>query len=212
VEVIPYALNLQVYHPVETGEARKILGLPFDKKIILCGAVDLTESPRKGFPHLLNALRLLQARGDLKRHHISLAVFAREMPLLPGLEELPIHFLGTFSRDEDLVQAYAAADLFVAPSIQDNLPNTVLESMACGTPVAAFCLGGFPDMIDHRVTGWLAEPLNDVDLAEGILWSLVQAEPQSLRLASRAKALATFSPEKIVAHYTDLFRKIRQVA
>ena len=64
-----------------------------------------------------------------------------------------------------MVAAYSCADLFVIPSLEDNLPNTIMESMACGTPCVGFEIGGIPEMIDHRVNGYVANYKDAGDLA-----------------------------------------------
>jgi glycosyltransferase involved in cell wall biosynthesis len=80
----------------------------------------------------------------------------------------PVHQLNTITFESDLAEIYSMADVFVSPSIEDNLPNMIMEAMACGTPVVAFNTGGIPDLIDHQVNGYLAEFKSSADLAAGI--------------------------------------------
>jgi glycosyltransferase involved in cell wall biosynthesis len=94
----------------------------------------------------------------------------------------------------------------IVPSRQDNLPNTAVEAMACGTPVAAFNLGGLPDIVDHARTGWLAKPEDLIDLSQGLVWLL--SEPQRLNEISRAareSAVKKFSPKEVVRQYVALY-------
>ena len=80
--------------------------------------------------------------------------------------------MGQLHDDVSIAMLYAAADVFVLPSVQDNLPNAVIESLACGTPCVAFNVGGVPNMIEHESNGYIAQPLEPEDLAQGIAWIL----------------------------------------
>jgi glycosyltransferase involved in cell wall biosynthesis len=119
---------------------------------------------------------------------------------------LPSRYLGFLNDDVSLRLVYACADVFVAPSQEDNLPNTVLEASACGTPTVAFHIGGMPDLIEHQVTGYLATPFETEDLGAGILWVLEQSQ-ESSRLGSQArlKAEAEFSQLRQAQAYQKLF-------
>ncbi len=161
VRALPNPIDTEVYRPMDKKQARKNLGLSENGTYILFGAA----SPgikRKGFKYLAEALGRIGDRGQL------LVYGADTMPEAPGLS---VKALGRLDR-EDLRNAYGASDVFVVPSLEDNLPNTVMEAMACGTPVAAFDAGGISDMIEHTHTGYLAEIRSSEDLARGILWCL----------------------------------------
>jgi glycosyltransferase involved in cell wall biosynthesis len=100
-------------------------------------------------------------------------------------------------------------DVFVAPSIQDNLPNTVMEAMACGTPSIAFNIGGMPDMIDHKQNGYLAEPFDEADFAHGIRWILADEQRyHTLAAQARLDAEIRFDLKKIAARYAALYEEI----
>ena len=104
---------------------------------------------------------------------------------------------------------YAAADLFVAPSVQDNLPNTVLEALACGTPCAAFNIGGIPDMIEHKQNGYLAEAMDAHDLSRGIVWILKdKSRFKRLSLNAVRKVAVEFDDRIISQRYASLFEKL----
>lgn len=110
----------------------------------------------------------------------------------------PVHWLGVVCDDRVLALAYSAADLMVVPSRQDNLPNTAIEPQACGTPVVAFDIGGLPDIVAHRETGWLAKAFDTEDLAAGILWVLeARNRWQGLSQAARARAVEHFSQQVV---------------
>ena len=125
---------------------------------------------------------------------------------MPGLRT---HYLGTLGDDVSLKLAYAATDVFVAPSLQDNLPNTVAESLACGTPVVAFDVGGLPEMIDHEKNGYLARAFEPTDLAHGIAWSIAdESRSRDLRQTARAKALQDYDLLTCAQRHLDLYEDV----
>jgi len=104
---------------------------------------------------------------------------------------------------------YAAADVFVAPSVQDNLPNTVMEALACGTPCVAFQIGGMPDLIEHKQNGYLAHPFATEDLAQGIAWVLESRQRwQVLSSRAREKVEQEFTLEKQARRYLSVFEEV----
>ena len=116
------------------------------------------------------------------------------------------HSLGPLRDEVSANLAYNAADVFVAPSREDNLPCTVLEALACGVPCLAFAIGGLPDAIRHKTNGYLAQPYDTNDLAEGIRWLLSSSERMCmLRQAARQTAESEFSLSLQAARYKSLF-------
>ncbi|MGL5943241.1 MAG: glycosyltransferase family 4 protein [Waterburya sp.] len=207
VKVIGYGINPQIYQPHPTQLARKILNLPQDKKIILFGALNSTQDQRKGFPLLLSALKNLQQLESPEQ--IELVIFGASAPVNPVDFGFKTHYVGKFNDDISLSLLYAAADVFVAPSLQDNLPNTVLESIFCGIPCVAFNIGGMPDMIEHQKNGYLAQAFVPEDLAQGIHWVLGDANRyQQLADNSRAKAIAEFNLEQQTQQYLRVFNDL----
>ena len=134
---------------------------------------------------------------------------------LPNNLELALktHCVGVLHDEVTLAMLYSAVDLFVSPSIQENLPYTVMEAMACGTPCVAFNIGGMPDMIDHHRNGYLAEPLSADDLAKGIAWVLHdESRRQELSAHSREKVENDFALEKVTRQYINLYEEILQTS
>lgn len=107
-----------------------------------------------------------------------------------------------------LVELYSAAHLFVIPSLQDNLPNTILESMFCGTPVVGFRTGGIPEMIDHKINGYLADFKSSSDLAEGIRWGLNAESYNKLSQQTRDVAVKRYSQDRSVQMHIDLYNSL----
>jgi len=202
LHLIANGLDLQTYAPLNKTLAQQILGLSPDRRVILFGSAG--GGQRKGFHHLQAALAHLRQTswGD----RVQLLIFGQH----PGQGApdwgLPCHYLGFLNDDLSLRLVYACADVFVAPSQEDNLPNTVLEASACGTPSVAFHIGGMPDLIDHGITGYLATSLVAEDLGAGILWVLEQSEESSqLGSQARLKAEAEFSQLRQAQAYQKLF-------
>lgn len=204
VKVIGNGIDPKIYQPHSPQVARKILNLPLDKKIILFGAFDSIQDKRKGFTLLRAALQTLQQL--LSPESVELVIFGASSPLNPINFGFKANYTGKLSDDVSLSLLYAAADVFVAPSVQDNLPNTILESLFCGTPCAAFNIGGMPDLIEHQHNGYLAQPLLPEDLAQGIHWILADATRyQKLATKSRAKAIADFNLKRQTQRYLRVF-------
>lgn len=169
IQVIPNAMDTDLFKPLDRHSARAAFNLPYDKKLVLFGAFGGTQDPRKGFDYLRTALRNLP-----EDNNIELVVFGAEQPQDLDVN-LPVHQVGRLQDNVSMALLYSACDVFVLPSMQDNLPNTLLEALACGTPCVGFDTGGVADLIQHQVNGYLA-PLRDVDeLASGIKWVLSQA-------------------------------------
>jgi glycosyltransferase involved in cell wall biosynthesis len=197
---IPNGLDLGIFTPTPMPEARARLGLPATGRIILFGADRAMTDRRKGFHLLREALPRLTDLTDLK-----LAVFGTErIDEAIGLP-FPAHALGIIRADEILALAYSAANLFVTPSLEDNLPNTIAEALACGCPCAGFAVGGIPEMIEPGKTGALAAAGDPAALAEAIRSVLTNAEPGHLRSQARAQALADYDLRICGRRYRDAF-------
>ena len=207
VEIIPYGLDTEKYRPIERQVARELLRLPQDRQLVLFGALGATSDKRKGFHLLQPALQELSQTGWQDK--LELVVFGASRPENPPELGFKAHYLGTLSDDLSLSLVYSAADVFVLPAVQDNLPNTVMEAISCGTPCVAFKIGGMPDMIEHQQNGYLAQPYKIEDLAQGIAWVLENQERhQKLSHHARQKAEQEFAL-KIQAHrYLSLFTEI----
>ncbi|MFM7642895.1 MAG: glycosyltransferase, partial [Cyanobium sp.] len=161
ITVIPYPIDLNVWAPCNQTQARVLQGLPADLPLVLFGAMGGSADPRKGADLLLEALQILRSQvAGTPLEQLQLVVFGQSRPAQPPDLGFPIHYSGHLHDDLSLRLLYAAADVFVIPSRQDNLPNTGLEAHACGTPVVAFATGGLVDIVDPYITGALAQPFD----------------------------------------------------
>ena len=203
---IPSGVDIHRFRPMGKEHARAALGLPADRKIVLFGAMHLTKDSRKGYRYLQMALEYLAGRPESRNWH--LAVFGG--PRQPtggdeGMSDFPVSWMGLLHDEASLAMLYSAADVLVAPFLEDNLPNVVLEASACGLPVVAFDAGGLPDIVVHEQTGWLA-PVGDGEaLADGIVWVLADEDRRrKLAVAAREKIEMTFAMEHCARKWKEL--------
>ncbi|MFM7423533.1 MAG: glycosyltransferase family 4 protein [Elainella sp.] len=215
IERIPNGIDPGLYRPLDAQMARQLLGLPQEKRLVLFGSLQATSDRRKGFHLLQPALQRLQQANDTSdigsdiESDIELVVFGAARPDPAPNFGLKTHYLGSFKDDLTLALIYSAVDLFVLPSTEENLANTILEAMACGTPCVAFQIGGMPDLIEHQQTGYLAKPNDIADLAQGIGWVLTDAQRHAqLSDRSRQKLMREFTLDRQARRYAQLFTEL----
>ncbi len=207
IQVIPNGLDLEQYRPISRQLAKNLLGLSPDKFTLLFAALSTTSDPRKGYHLLLESLSKLKLL--LADEAIELVIMGASS--VDNFADLgyKIHAFGQLHDEISLVLTYSAADLLVAPSIEDNLPNTVIEALACGTPCVAFDIGGMPDIIEHQQNGFLVQPFDKDELAYGIAWVLQEKERyESLRDRARQKTEEMFDLKIQTNAYLSLFKRI----
>jgi glycosyltransferase involved in cell wall biosynthesis len=210
VESIPNPIDAQVFQPMDKTLARKAFNLSENKKYILFAAMRV-DAVGKGFTYFQNALSILDVRLSNIEHQesdIEIIIFGQAQ--VSDFESLPfkVNMLGRLSDLETIAKAYSAASVFVIPSLEENLPNTIMESMACGTPVVGFDVGGIPEMIEHQTTGYLSKYKSAEDLANGIYWTLYQSDYQSLCENSRKKILENYSEEVVAERYKKVYKSL----
>lgn len=199
---LPNPLDLAVFRPLDKMVARDLLDLPRSKKLVFFGAVGATADVRKGYKELTGALKMLKP-GD-----IELVVIGAVEPATPPDFGHPARYLGFYHDEMSLRILYSAADVLVVPSLQENLSNMIMESLACGTPVVAFDIGGNPDMIDHKQTGYLARAFDLSDLAGGIDWVLSNKEREELSARAVKKVKDCYEMSFVADQYRLLYEKI----
>jgi glycosyltransferase involved in cell wall biosynthesis len=207
VEVIPNGIDTERYKPLNKEVARAAYNLPQDKHLILFSAFSATSDKRKGNQFLVQALeKMSQAGWGSKTELIIIGASRPENP--PGMG-MRVHYMGHLHDEMSQVLLYSAADVVVAPSMQENLSNTVMESLACGTPTVAFDIGGMPDMIDHQINGYLATPFEPSDLADGMMWVL-ENESRHDMLSQRARQTVEerYALKALANRYLALYKSI----
>lgn len=206
---LPMGVNTEVYTPGNMKAARKTLGLPEGGTIFLFAAMNANDH-RKGFKELTQAMFQLANKLPIdQRDQISLAILGRfdssQFSTLP----FHLHTLGFRSDRNEIINAYRAANAFILPSLEDNLPNTVLEAMSCGTPVIAFDAGGVPEMVDHEVNGLLAEVANSEALSTALKAFIYISPTEQARWKRNAREAmeSRYSYSVVAAKHIDHYQK-----
>jgi glycosyltransferase involved in cell wall biosynthesis len=205
VSTIPNGVDTEVFKPHDAAALRRAFDLAPDSKIVLFVAA-VASSRRKGFHLLLEAVEALSsARDDL----CLMSVGSSQPRIESGVPH--IH-LGHIESERLLAAIYSSADLFVIPSLQDNLPNTVLEAMACGTPVVGFDTGGIPDMVRPGETGWLAG-VGDVRALREAIQRALSDDAGRTRMGRQCRAVVEkeYTLEVQTQRYMALYRKMIEV-
>ena len=212
VTVIPNGLDLNVFQPLEKSECRQHFNLPLDKKLILFGAYNPMD-PNKGIDLLEKALLALP---EDDRKDVELVVFgANGSRNIAGLKT---HWMGVIPSEKEMAALYNTSDVVCVPSRRESFGQTASEAIACGVPVVAFRTSGLIDIVDHKKTGYLADPFSIESFAQGVQWLLQQRtdanEPkrdrlnENIRSVCRSKALAEFSVDVILNRYRALYESV----
>ena len=204
---IPNAINTNLFMPRNKRQSREKLNLPQDKKLLLFGSVKITDK-RKGIDYLIEACKILTQSNPELSKELGVVILGSHPEQHSSLFPFPIYTMNYVKSEKDLVDIYNAVDIYVTPSLQDNLPNTIVEAMSCGIPCVGFETGGIPQMIDHLHNGYVAEYKSASDLANGIKWVLTDGNYQTLSEEAHRKAVNTYS-ESVVAHqYLQIYNKL----
>lgn len=209
IEIIPNGIDLKIFRPHDRRSLRSHLGFPLDKKLVLFSAINAISDKRKGFQLLLPAIRLFS---DTKiGADAEIIILGATKPKQPPGFGLKSTYMGRLHDDIFISLIYAACDVFVAPSKEDNLPNTIMEAMGCGTPCVSFAVGGIPEMVTHKINGYLAQPFSVEELAKGIEWAVKDNDRHNeLSIKARHKAETGFDLRRVANQYTKLYEKIIQ--
>ena len=207
IRVVPNPIDLEVFKPQDSTVAKVSLGLDPATPTILFALTNDLSDPRKGGDLLIGALQRLSAEWGETSPAPQVAILGHanapdQWPALP----FPTHWLGRTFDNDQVATAYAAADVVAVPSRMDNLPQVATEAAACGTPVVAFNVGGLPDIVEHRRTGYLARPEDIEDFAHGLHWVLCNPHV-SLELGqeARRKAEGEWSFSSVSDQYQSVF-------
>lgn len=206
--VIANGVDLSLFAPDHRDQKRAEMNIGPDDVTIMFAAETLSGDPRKGAIELRQAVSILSnQKRDAPIHVILMGNAGDEV--LAGLPNLKPHNIGYVSDPLTAAQLYAAADLFVCPSLQDNLPNTLLEASACGTASLVFDGSGSGETIEDGVTGAIVELGDTATLAQQI--SKLISNPDRLRemgQAARARAENLYSDERMAVDYLNLYQNL----
>ncbi len=204
---IPNPIKTNLFRPQNKAFTRRKLNLPTDKKLLLFSSVKITDK-RKGISYLIEACKILKETHPEFCNDLGIIIVGKESQQYKDFFPFPIFCIDYTSNEHALVDLYNAADVFVSPSIQDNLPNTIVEAMSCGIPCIGFNTGGIPQMIDHLHNGYVAQHKSSEDLANGIYWSLAESNYKTLSEEARRKAVGTYSEGTIAMKYIRIYNQI----
>ena len=203
---IPNSIDTSIYKVGNRSEARQRLGLPTDKQMILFVSQRVTNL-NKGMEYLIEACNQLASQHPEMKETTAVAILGGHAEDV--VAELPFEAypLGYVSEEYRIADVYRAANVFVLPSLSENLPNTIMESMACGIPCVGFKVGGIPEEIDHLKNGYVAVYRNAEDLARGIRWILCEADYDSLSAAAVKKVNRCYSQQSVALKYTEIYNE-----
>ena len=206
---IPNPIDTHIYTPKDKQQARQRVGLPTEGRIILFASQRVTNR-NKGMGYLLEACRLLAEQYPEKKEDITVAILGGHAEEIEG--QLPFRTcpLGYVNDEQRIVDIYNAADVFVLPSLSENLPNTIMEAMACGVPSVGFRIGGIPEEIDHQQNGYVADYCSSEDLARGIWWTLYEADHEAVRKACLQKVAHNYSQQSVANHYLEVYESLHR--
>ena len=200
VEIVPNSLDTEKFRPMDRRQQRALRGLPSDAPMVMFGAFNV-RNPIKGWDLLVPALRELRRMiPDLQA-----LVVGHYDPSMDVGDLCPINFTGPISDEGYMAETLACANVLVVPSREENFPNTILESLACGVPAVGFRVGGIPESIEEGATGYLAAPFNTTELADSMRKAIDLAG--SMRGSCRAVALAKYSSSPLARHI-ELYKEI----
>ncbi len=206
IESIPNPIDINVFSPQDKLSARKKWNIDPAAKIILFGAANINDR-RKGITYLVDALTIL--KNDYPQTEaVEVVIFGKNNHF--DVNQLPfrVHELKLINSQQQLAEIYSMADVYITPSLEDNLPNTVMEALACGTPVVAFNTGGIPEMVNHGQNGYLAELMSATDLAKGLHEVLHLANATEMAAKARQKVLENYTNEKVAQQYIEVYQSI----
>lgn len=200
IETIPNTLDSeQIFVPMHKNEAKLALGLDPNKQLILFVAVR-PNAPKKGFKEFIEAIKFLPNDAS-----IQIGIVGNVIDQSP-FEQLPfaLHFFGSISEEDKMAQIYQAGDCYVTTSLEENLPNTIMEAMSCGTPCVGFKVGGIPEMIDHEKNGYLATCFDPADFSNGIKHVLAHSEEYGKE--ARIKVENCYTEEIVAQKHLALYK------
>jgi glycosyltransferase involved in cell wall biosynthesis len=202
---IPNGVDTEAYQPLDQAMCRAALGIPAYKKVLLFAAGHLNRK-NKGAEVLLQALDGLP---PVLQKDLVLLLMGEGGDVLASATDLDARPMGYVGGARLKSMLYTAADLFVLPTCGEGLPNVLLESMACGTPMVSFDVGGVPDLVRPSVTGYLAAPADVDDLRHGILMLLEDTAGRvAMGQCCRDIAVKEYDTAYEVQRYIEIYQRV----
>lgn len=204
---IPNAIDTHTFQPIDKKKAREEEGLPTDKRLILFVSQRVTDE-RKGMRYFVEAVNKLADTYPAMKGTTGVAILGGHAEEIESMLKLPVYPLGYVNNEQRIVHIYNTADVFVLPSLEDNLPNTLMEAMACGVPCVGFNVGGIPEMIDHQQNGFVAKERDADELAKGIHWVLEEGNYEQLQQQCLHKVKTCYSQQHVAHRYIELYEQL----
>ena len=204
---IPNAIDTHTFQPIDKKKAREKEGLPTDKRLILFVSQRVTDE-RKGMRYFVEAVNKLADTYPAMKGTTGVAILGGHAEEIESMLKLPVYPLGYVNNEQRIVHIYNTADVFVLPSLEDNLPNTLMEAMACGVPCVGFNVGGIPEMIDHQQNGFVAKERDADELAKGIHWVLEEGNYEQLQQQCLHKVKTCYSQQHVAHRYIELYEQL----
>ncbi len=202
---IPNPIDTYVFRPGNQQSARQQLGLPMGKRIILFASQRVTNI-YKGMNYFIEACQLLAEQYPESADQIAVAILGGHAEEIMGRLPFSTYPLGYVSDQHRIVSIYQASDVFVLPSLSENLPNTIMEAMACGVPSVGFRVGGIPEEIDHCKNGYVADYRDAQDLAKGMWWAIHEADTETVQRACLQKVARCYSQQSVANRYLEVYQ------
>ena len=206
VTSIPNPIDTRIFCKQDKKQARRAFGLPENKQLILFVSQRVTDE-RKGVNYFIEALQQLVTEHPAMKQNTGVVILGGHSAEVAARLPIPAYALGYVSDAEKIASVYNSADLFVLPSLEDNLPNTIMEAMACGIPCVGYRVGGIPEEIDHLKNGYVAAYKDVNDLARGIYWVLNEAEYDVLSTQAIEKVISCYSQKAVSLRYIEVYNQ-----
>lgn len=203
---IPNPINTNAFRPEDKREAKIHAGLPLDKRLILFVSQRVTDK-RKGMEYFIDAIKIMTDKHPEMKEDTGIAILGGHSEEIANQLSLPVYPLGYVNDERRIISTYNAVDVFVLPSLEDNLPNTIMEAMACGIPCVGFNTGGVPEMIDHQTNGYIAKYKDADDLSTGIRWILHDADYKMLSQNALHKVATDYSQHSVAMKYIEVYNE-----
>lgn len=208
---IPNPIDAQTFIPMDQTACRAHFGLPTEKTLLLFGAVKASDK-RKGIEYMKATVLTLVDKHPEWKEKLELAIFGKSEVEMQALFPVKVHQIPYITSEQEMIQLYNTADLYVTSSLEENLPNTIMEAMSCGVPCTGFKIGGIPEMIDHLKNGYVAEYKSGNDLAEGIHQLLQHADFAQFKQNARDKVIRSYSFASVAKRYKELYTQLLETA
>lgn len=203
---IPNPIDTRAFYPTDKREARMTAGLPLDKHVVLFVSQRVTDE-RKGMEYFTAAIDKIAEQNPELSRNTCVAVLGGHAEDISDKLKIQAFPLGYVSDERRIAAIYNSADVYVLPSLEDNLPNTIMEAMACGVPCVGFKVGGIPEMIDHKKNGYVATLRDAADLAAGISWVISDADHDALSREALRKVTTNYSQQAVAMKYIDVYNQ-----